>query len=305
MPPEGLFGKFKFRSAAAQSAAAVPDGVAVKCAQCGQIIFAKDFERSLKVCSHCGFHHRLTAAERIQYTSDEGSWQPLFETLRSGDPLHFPDYPAKLDKAIKATGFNDSFQTGLASVLGVPLVLGVADFHFMAGSMGSVHGEKIARAMEVGIQRNLPVVIFTATGGGARMHEGILSLMQMAKTTAAAARLSQARLPYLVVMTDMTMAGVLASYASVGDIHLAEPAATIGFAGARVVAQATVQKPPADYQTAEWQLAHGHLDQVVARRDLPQTLATQLTLLGFGPSESVIAPEPSLNGFAKPEAVHG
>ena len=282
MPPDGWFRrKPKFPQApATEGAAAVPEGVATKCARCGQILFTKDFEKNLKVCPHCGFHHKLTAAERVAYTVDEGSWEPLYEGLRSSDPLHFPDYPAKLAKAVKTTGEQDSFHVGRATVGGVPLVLGVCDFHFMAGSMGSVHGEKVVRAMEEGVAHRLPVVLFTATGGGARMHEGLLSLMQMAKTSAAAARLAAARLPYVVVMTDMTMAGVLASYASLGDIILAEPGATIGFAGARVVAQATHQKPPDDYQTAEWQLAHGQIDQVVARRDLPGTLTTLLGLLG-------------------------
>lgn len=299
MPPDGWFRrKSKFAPApAAESAAQVPDGVATKCARCGEILFTKDFEKNLKVCTVCGFHHKLTAPERIACTADEGSWRELFADLRSTNPLPFEDYEAKLAKAVAATQGNDSFRVGLAEISGTPVVLGVADFHFMAGSMGSVHGEKVARAMEEGVARRLPVVIFTATGGGARMQEGLLSLMQMAKTAAAAARLAEARLPYLVVLTDSTMAGVLASYASLGDVHLAEPGATIGFAGARVVAQATVQKPPEDYQTAEWQLAHGHIDAVVARRDLPQTLATLLTLLAGRPALTPVhAPAPARNG---------
>lgn len=299
MPPDGWFRrKSKFAPApAAESAAQVPEGVATKCARCGDILFTKDFEKNLKVCPACGFHHKLTAAERIAYTVDEGSWQELFADLASTNPLPFEDYDAKLAKAVAATGANDSFRVGLARIAGRPLVLGTADFHFMAGSMGSVHGEKVARAMEEGVSRHLPVVIFTATGGGARMQEGLLSLMQMAKTAAAAARLAEAKLPYIVVLTDSTMAGVLASYGSLGDIHLAEPGATIGFAGARVVAQATVQKPPEDYQTAEWQLAHGHIDAVVARRDLPQTLATLLSLLAGRPADvPTHAPVPARNG---------
>ena len=292
MPPDGWFRRrSKFPPApAAESAAAVPEGVATKCAHCHQILFTKDFEKNLKVCPQCGFHHKLTAAERIAYTVDEGSWQALFENLRATDPLCFPEYEAKLARAVAATGAQDSFQAGLAQINGLPLVLGVADFYFMAGSMGSVHGEKVARALEEGVARRLPVVIFTATGGGARMHEGLLSLMQMAKTSAAAARLAAAHLPYIVVMTDATMAGVLASYASLGDILLAEPGASIGFAGARVSAQASTQKPPADYQTAEWQLAHGQIDQVVPRRDLPATLAGLLTLMGCRREENLVLP---------------
>ena len=307
MPPDGWFRrKSKFAPApAAESAAQVPDGVATKCARCGEILFTHDFEKNLKVCSVCGFHHKLTAQERIAYTADEGSWQELSSGLRSTDPLNFAEYPGKLEKSCRTTGLTDGVLVGTASVSGVPLVLGVTDFRFMGGSMGSVAGEKIVRAMEEGIARRLPVVLFTASGG-ARMQEGLLSLMQMAKTAAAAARLAEAGLPYIVVMTDATMAGVLASYASLGDIHLAEPGATIGFAGARVVAQATVQKPPEDYQTAEWQLAHGHIDAVVARRDLPQTLATLLTLLAGRPAPApAAAPAPERNGHAVPGGTYG
>ena len=303
MPPDGWFRrKSKFpQTQAAPAAVEVPDGVATKCVRCGQILFTKDFEKNLKVCPHCGFHHKLSGAERIAYTADEGSWQEMAPGLRSSDPLGFAEYPAKLDKGVKATGLHDGMQIGTALVGGVPVVLGVADFAFMGGSMGSVAGEKVVRAMEAGISLRRPVVLFTASGG-ARMQEGLLSLMQMAKTSAAAARLSQARLPYIVVMTDPTMAGVLAAYASLGDIILAEPEATIGFAGARVVAQAAHgQKPPADYQTAEWQLAHGQIDQVVARKDLPGTLTTLLALLTAQPPVagspvSVTAPAPTLNG---------
>ncbi len=289
MPPDGWFRrKSKFSSAPPpETAAQVPEGVAVKCVKCGEILFTKDFEKNLKVCPHCGFHHKLSAVDRIAYTVDEDSWTELHQNLRSLDPLHFPDYQAKLDKLTKATGMNDGVHIGLAAIGGNPLVLGVTDFSFIGGSMGSVAGEKIVRAIEEGIARRLPVVLFTASGG-ARMHEGLLSLMQMAKTSAAVARLSEAKLPLVIVMTDATMAGVLASYASLGDVHLAEPGALIGFAGARVVAQAMVQKPPENYQTAEWQLEHGQIDAVVARRDMPQALATLLGLMTGGRSFSRI-----------------
>lgn len=280
MPPDGWFRKKpKFpHLAASQGSAQVPEGVATKCLRCGQIIFTKNFEKNLKVCPHCEFHHKLTAAERIAYTADAGSWREAACDLRSVDSLSFKDYAGKLDKLTADTGLTDGVLIGTAAIDGVELVMGVTDFRFIGGSMGSVGGEKIVLAVEEAIARRLPFVIFT-TSGGARMQEGLLSLMQMAKTSAACARLASEGLAYIVVMTDPTMAGVLASYASLGDIHLAEPGATIGFAGARVVAQAGVQKPPADYQTAEWQLAHGHIDQIVARRDLPQTLAALLRLL--------------------------
>jgi len=296
MPPDGWFRrKSKFAPAlATETVAQVPDGVAIKCAQCGEIVFTKDFEKNLKVCPHCGFHHKLTAEERISYTVDEGTWEELFANLRSVDPLHFKEYAAKLAKSVAITGLADGVVVGSATIQGIPIILGVTDFRFMGGSMGSVAGEKVVRAMEEGIARRLPVVLFTASGG-ARMQEGLLSLMQMAKTSAAAARLSEAKLPYVVVMTDATMAGVLASYASLGDVHLAEPGALIGFAGARVVAQATVQKPPEDYQTAEWQLGRGQIDAIVQRRDLPQTLATLISLL----TGRVEAPEWPLSETAR------
>lgn len=310
MPPDGWFRKkSKFpHLPASQSVAQVPEGVFTKCARCGQSIFTKDFEKNLKVCTHCGFHHKLTAAERITYTVDQGTWCEFARNLRSTDSLHFKDYAAKLEKLTTDTGLTDGVLTGTAEIDSVPLVLGVTDFRFIGGSMGSVTGEKIVRATEEAVSRRLPFVIFT-TSGGARMQEGLLSLMQMAKTSAACARLAKAGLPYIVVMTDPTMAGVLASYASLGDIHLAEPGATIGFAGARVVAQAGVQKPPADYQTAEWQLAHGHIDQIVPRRDLPQTLATLLRLLTNGSSDGrlqrtlSVTSEQARNGYHAPELV--
>ncbi len=302
MPPDGWFKrKSKFPQAPTPTVTVqVPDGVATKCARCGQILFTKDFEKNLKVCPHCGFHHKLSTRERIAYTVDDQSWQPMAEGLRSTNPLGFAEYPAKLAKGEQATGLHDGLQIGTASIGGVPVVLGVADFAFMGGSMGSVAGEKVVRAMEAGIAERRAVVLFTASGG-ARMQEGLLSLMQMAKTSAAAARLAQAGLPYIVVMTDPTMAGVLAAYASLGDIILAEPEATIGFAGARVVAQAVAQKPPAGYQTSEWQLAHGQIDQIVARKDLPHTLAALLALLmaypPLPPNGAALAPfAPTLPG---------
>jgi len=280
MPTDGWFKK-KARSSAASVAAAIPDGVATKCARCGRIIFTVDFEKNLKVCLDCGYHHRLSAAERIEITADEGSFTPLWSDLQALDTLSFPDYAAKLAKGKQVVGAEDGFMVGSASIDGIPVLLGVTDFSFMGGSMGSVAGEKITRAMEEGVATGKPVVLFTASGG-ARMQEGLLSLMQMAKTSAAAARLAEAHVPYIVVFTDPTMAGVLASYASLGDIMIAEPGATVGFAGARVAAQASMQKLPVDYQTSEWQLTHGQIDMVVARKDLVDVLSSLLLLLGCG-----------------------
>ena len=296
MPPEGWFRKrSKFSAApASQTAAnAVPEGVVQKCLSCGQILFTKDFEKNLKVCPQCGFHHKLTADERIAYTVDEDSFVPFAEGLRSVDPLHFPDYQSKVDK-LASTGLNDPMKIGTARIKNVPCVVGVSDFRFIGGSMGSVAGEKVVRAMEAGIEKKLPVIIFTASGG-ARMHEGLLSLMQMAKTSAAAALMAQHKIPYFVVMTDPTMAGVLAAYASLGDIIIAEPGALIGFAGARVAAQASSQKAPDGYQTAEWQLKRGQIDSIVHRKDMADTLSSLLMMLGCEAGASP-APQPPIMG---------
>ncbi len=251
MPPDGWFKrKSKFPQGQAPTVAVeVPDGVATKCARCGQILFTKDFEKNLKVCPHCGFHHKLSGAERIAYTADEGTWQRFADGLRSTDPLQFAEYPAKLAKGEQATGLNDGLQIGTASIGGVPVVLGVVDFAFMGGSMGSVAGEKVVRAMEAGIAERCPVVLVYGLRRGAHAGRSAVADADGENDRAAAARLAQAGLPYFVVMTDPTMAGVLAAYASLGDVILAEPEATIGFAGARVVAQAVAQKPPDDYQT--------------------------------------------------------
>jgi len=299
MPPEGWFrkrSKFSAAPAAARTAAnAVPEGVVQKCLGCGQILFTKDFEKNLKVCAQCGFHHKLTADERIAYTVDEGSFVGFADNLRSVDPLRFPDYQSKVDKLEATTGLNDPMKIGTARIKNVPCVVAASDFRFIGGSMGSVAGEKIVRAMEAGIENNLPVIIFTASGG-ARMHEGLLSLMQMAKTSAAAALLAAHKIPYFVVMTDPTMAGVLAAYASLGDVIIAEPAAMIGFAGARVAAQASSQKPPEGYQTAEWQLGRGQIDSIVHRREMPDTLASLLTMMGCEAIESPAPQPPVMEG---------
>lgn len=281
MPQEGWFRRKSLigHNTVTAQANPVPEGVATKCARCSQILFTKDFEKNLKVCTHCGFHHKLTAEERISYTVEAGSFSPLYDGLRSLDPLHFPDYAAKIKKGSEATGLLDGFRIGTAIIERVPVMLGVTDFLFIGGTMGSVAGEKVVRAMEESIRRRLPLVIFVVSGG-ARMQEGLVSLMQMATTSAAAARLSAERLPFLIILSDPTTGGVLASYATLGDILIAEPGAMIGLAGARVSAQASGGKAPDDYQTAEWQLKHGHIDQIVPRKDLPKSISTLLRLLG-------------------------
>jgi len=280
MPPESWFNRAaKFSTTSPRQPAAVPDGIAVKCGGCGEIIFNKDLEKNLKVCPKCSFHHRMTAEERIAATVDEDTFDEFATNLVSRDFLNFPDYSSKLEKAWDKMGNGDSFRVGSAKIDTQPCVVGVSEFYFMGGSMGSVAGEKIARALEAGVEKRLPVVLFT-TSGGARMQEGLMALMQMAKTSAAAARLSQARLPLIIVLTDPTTAGVMASYASLGDILIAEPGALIAFTGQRVAAQAAQgQKLPADYQSAEWRLARGHIDSIVARKELKSTIGRLLSLL--------------------------
>jgi acetyl-CoA carboxylase carboxyl transferase subunit beta len=251
----------------------------LQCSNCKKIIFSQDFERNLRVCPHCGHHHRLPAHLRIQWTFDEGSFRELDSDLRALDPLHFPEYQLKLEAAQERSDASDSVISGVARLDGKPVSVAVSDFSFMGGSMGSVAGEKIARTFERAVESSIPVVIFCASGG-ARMQEGLLSLMQMAKTTGAAERAARAGIPYIAVFTDPTMAGVLASYASIADVILAEPKALIGFAGARVSKQAGVGRVPDDFQTSEWVFEHGMLDRIVPRKEMRSTLSTLVGTLG-------------------------
>jgi len=255
----------------------------VQCAKCKKILFKNDFERALKVCSHCGHHHRLRARERIAITADPETFIEMETELVADDPLGFPDYPDKLAKGRQASGEQEAIVIGKAQIGGIPVMLGVMDFAFMGGSMGSVVGEKVVRGFERAMAERLPVVMFCASGG-ARMQEGLISLMQMAKTTAAVARHHRARLPYLAVFTDPTMAGVLASFASLADVILAEPGALVGFAGQRVAAQASVGKTPPNFQTAEFQHEHGMIDLIIPRRQIRPTLIYLLEC--FAPNET-------------------
>ncbi len=255
------------------------DGAFLQCSNCKKILFTAEFEQLLNVCQHCGFHHRVSAAKRLEFTFDPGSFEEHDRELRSQNPLDFPDYTEKREAAEAKSGGFDSVITGIAKLDGHEVSVAVADFAFMGGSMGSVAGEKITRTLERAVEKRIPGVIFCSSGG-ARMQEGLLSLMQMAKTTAAAERCSRQGVPYIAVFTDPTMAGVLASYASVADVIIAEPKAMVGFAGLRVSKQAGVGKVPDDFQTAEFGLSHGMLDRVVARKDLKSTLSTLVKLLG-------------------------
>lgn len=253
----------------------VPDGLWVKCDQCNQMIYHKDLVKNIKVCPKCQFHFRIGAWERINYLVDPGSFQELFATVTSDDPLKFPAYQEKLAKSKKATELEEGVVTGVGNIGGVSLALGVMDFGFIGGSMGSAIGEKLVRLFEYAAEHGLSVVTFSASGG-ARMYEGILSLMQMATTCQALNCLAEQALLYISVLTDPTTGGVFASFASQGDIVVAEPGALIGFAGARVIKQTTRQTLPAGFQKSEFLLEHGMIDLIINRKELRNTLARLL-----------------------------
>jgi acetyl-CoA carboxylase carboxyl transferase alpha subunit/acetyl-CoA carboxylase carboxyl transferase beta subunit len=251
----------------------------IQCSNCKKIIFALDFEQNLRVCSLCDHHQRLPARLRIAWTFDPDSFEEMDTELRAEDPLQFPEYRQKLEMSQERADAADSIVSGLATLDGVRVAVAVSDFSFMGGSMGSVAGEKIARTFERGVELRVPVIVFCASGG-ARMQEGLLSLMQMAKTTAAAQLAARHGIPYVAVFSDPTMAGVLASYASIADVILAEPKALIGFAGARVSKQAGVGRVPDDFQSAEWVFEHGMIDRIVPRKDMRQVLGSLVNSFG-------------------------
>lgn len=254
-----------------------PDDLWTRCHECGTMIYKKELVKDGYICAKCGHHFRLSARQRVEMTVDEGSFHP-FPPLFAEDPLGFPGYLEKVSQAQEKTALDDAVLIGTAAVKEYPLVLGVIDFSFIGGSMGSVVGEQLARGFEQAIKARLPVVIFSGGGGGARMHEGIFSLMQMAKTAQAVGKHYRAGLLYISVLTHPTMGGVYASFASLGDIILAEPGALIGFAGPRIVAEATRQKLPAGFQTSEYALANGMIDAIVKRDVMRDTIGR---LLGY------------------------
>lgn len=263
---------FSRRGSAASSGGSPPEGLWEKCVKCERMIFSRDLERNLKVCPYCDYHFRLSAPERIKLLADTETFEEWDASLASTDPLNFPGYPERLERERKRTGLLEACITGRAKVGGYPVALGVTDSRFLMGAMNSVVGEKITRCVERATEQRLPLILVSGTGGGASMFEGILSLMQMPKTCSALARHHKAHLLYIAILTDPTMAGVLASWASVGDIILAEPGALIGFTGERVSRQAIVGKRPPHFQTAEFQLEHGMIDAIVPRKDLKPTL---------------------------------
>jgi len=251
------------------------DEIWIRCHSCGAHVFKQDFLNNQNVCPKCDWHGKLTAYERIGITLDIGTFKEMFETIRPADPLSFVDgkgpYPEKVEQARAKTKLNESVVTGSGKINGIDVVIGVMDFRFLGGSLGSGTGEKILQAANYAYDNRVPCIIFSASGG-ARMHEGILSLMQMAKTCAGVARLDERRVPFISVLTDPTTGGVSASYAMVGDVNIAEPGALIGFAGRRVIENTIKQKLPDDFQTAEFVLDHGFIDKIVHRRDLKDAL---------------------------------
>ena len=249
----------------------LPDGLFIECEQCHSALYQKALQENLSVCPHCQFHFRLNANDRIRLVTDEGSFVEMDDTVTSKNPLSMPEYDQKLSISKKSTGHQEAFVCGQAIIQGNHVALGVLDSFFMMGSMGSVVGEKITRLIEHAILSTLPVVIFSASGG-ARMQEGILSLMQMVKTSAALKKLDQVKGLFISVLTHPTTGGVAASYASLGDIIVAEHGALIGFAGARVIKQTIQQDLPEGFQTAGFQLKHGQVDLVVERKNLKTTL---------------------------------
>ncbi|SHE76021.1 acetyl-CoA carboxylase carboxyltransferase subunit alpha [Seinonella peptonophila] len=255
----------------------VPEGIMEKCPQCGTIIISKELEKNLKICKSCQYHFRMSAPERVESLIDQGTFIKFNTELQTEDPLEFPDYLQKIAGDRKKTGLNEAIVTGEGRLGGYPLILGVMDARFRMGSMGSVVGEMIARAAKQALEKKYPFVLFSASGG-ARMQEGVFSLMQMAKTSTVLERLNQERILFISVLTHPTTGGVSASFSSLGDINLAEPGALIGFAGRRVIEQTVRQKLPDDFQTAEFLLKHGQLDQVVPRHELRDRL---LQLLEF------------------------
>ncbi|WP_165842246.1 acetyl-CoA carboxylase, carboxyltransferase subunit beta [Paenibacillus xerothermodurans] len=255
----------------------IPEGLMNKCPKCATIQFSKELDKNLKVCTACGYHFKLSAVERIQMIMDEGRFFEYDSEMVSVDPLEFPDYKNKYRKAVETTGMNDAVITGEGTIGGFPVVVAVMSFDFMGGSLGSVVGEKVTSAVEHAIQKGYPLIVFS-TSGGARMQESILSLMQMAKTSAAIAQFNEKGGLFISVITDPTFGGVSASYAMLGDYIVAEPGAAFGFTGRRVIEQTIRQKLPDNFQTAEFNLKHGQVDMVVARKEMKSTLVRLLDL---------------------------
>jgi acetyl-CoA carboxylase carboxyl transferase subunit beta len=276
-----LFGKPKYTIVRLKKKE-IPDGLWTKCEECSEVLYNKTLEESLKICPRCGYHFVLSAVERLATLVDPGSFTEYDKDMTSGDPLEFKALKSYTDKIAQdqlATGLKEAVLTGEGTLEGKRLVIGVTDSRFIMGSMGSVVGEKLTRAIEAATAKRLPVVIVSGSGGGARMYEGMLSLMQMAKTCAALRKHHEAKLPFISVLTNPTMGGVMASFAGIGDVIIAEPKALIGFAGPRVIEGTIRQKLPPGFQRSEFLLEHGMIDMIVHRKNLKAELAKVIDFL--------------------------
>src|SRR5882672_604424 len=269
----------------------IPEGLWTKCPKCSTMVFDKELDENQKVCTHCQYHFPIGARERIHSLVETCTFEEMDAEMTSVDILNFTgtaSYKSKLDKYLKSTGLKDAVITGIGKIGEHRTALGVMDFSFLGGSMGSVVGEKLTRLIERATEKGLPLIIIS-TSGGARMYEGMFSLMQMAKTCAALAYHGKAGLPYISVLTDPTMAGVMASFATVGDLILAEPGAMIGFAGPRVIKDTTQAELPAGFQTAEFLLDHGLIDAIVPRKEMKSRLSDCLGFLTPGQKQTAAA----------------
>jgi acetyl-CoA carboxylase carboxyl transferase subunit beta len=287
-------------SATADKPSRVPEGLWVKCPDCSKVIYNKELDQNLHVCPHCAHHFRITAAARLETMFDEGAWTEHFPHVTATDPLEFTDtkrYRDRLEATRKATGLDDAVRVATGQLDGREVVVAAMEYTFIGGSMGVVVGEKITRAVEMALDRRVPLIVISCSGG-ARMMEGALSLMQMAKVSAALARLDRARLPYISLLTDPTTGGVTASFAMLGDLNIAEPRALIGFAGPRVIEQTIRQKLPEGFQRSEFLVEHGMLDLIVDRRDMKATLSRVLSFMSPASGAAPVAASP--DGAAPP-----
>jgi acetyl-CoA carboxylase carboxyl transferase subunit beta len=288
------FKKARKPIATPEKSSRVPEGLWVKCPECDTIIYTKDLVKNLHVCGKCAHHFRLSATERLKTLFDDERWEELAPNLTSNDPLTFTDtkpYKSRLANTQKSTGQKDAVIVGVGRINGIETVVASMEYSFIGGSMGVVVGEKIVRGIELALERKAPVIIVSCSGG-ARMMEGALSLMQMAKISAALARLDRAKLPYVSLLTDPTTGGVTASFAMLGDLNIAEPKALIGFAGPRVIEQTIRQKLPDGFQRSEFLLERGMLDLVVDRRELKATLEKTIRFMSSSLKLAAASPRP-------------
>ena len=258
----------------------IPEDLWTRCGECNELIYNKKLDENMRVCPKCNFHFNVGARERVKMLIDEGSFKEMDAEMESLDPLTFAGpktYKEKVKKDQELTGLKEAAITGEGTINGIPIVLGITDSRFIMGSMGSVVGEKLTRAIERATAKRLPLIIVSGSGGGARMYEGLYSLMQMAKTAAALCRHDRAGCVFISVLTNPTMAGIMASFASLGDIIMAEPKALIGFTGPRVIEQTIRQKLPAGFQKSEFLLNHGLIDMIVHRKNMKETLLRLLS----------------------------